>query len=871
MFAGELGITDGSTYIDLLSEHGFHMTEWTPQRSALKGGGVWRDSPMLDGRQLVYFRWGNITDLFRIEVTQMAMASLIHECQEADRLLLKALAYWQAEWATEPVYLVARSPLESNKRYALVHGYALPHDADPYSPPFLAQFVHSGMTDMELSIEHGPWLANVPGTAANVNISTDLDVWSPITTGGPSAYYITVNTDNGEIYNWQDFDNDKGGNTLGISGLLSDSKTYGVFARYQNILIAAGHHCVWAYLHVKWHNSLDTTGPFVNVRARMENVDDAITVPNSYQTFMEKSLIDVFCPLRYAHETDNIRPFGPVTRIVNAILDRPGWGSGQDMQLYLLPTYAGADLAVIDNRTAHAQNFGLYHAISATQINVGRTETALQECYITNHCAWHKALRFCYRYDTSLASFSINLAGRTTFELFPNPIGVGDMVYFAVGLGEGTSPLAGQQGILYNVVFDLGTVIAAGDPAQFEWEYWSGAAWAELAVYDQTALIYGLNEDYSWRHSGVCSLAFSPPGDWDHLVINPPIVQDLYWIRCRLTANVPANIPAQQNRYVYPESEPFVTIAADQIEGDLPALGRIVFRQESHRADKVIMALRSMSRGNDYSPYLNFDWIGNPEGIKCEARDIGADKYLETEKVESPRGALCKVDLDSISEPDDVYLSIPRPMSLQYTGVFRAFLRLKCSAAEETFKVQAYGETYYHYRDITRQFWASEATYVNTTEWALVDLGKVVIPLTEEGAFDEIIFRFSFKRTGGNPLWLYLQDFILMPMDEWAGEFNAPTETAGLYGDGAERVSLVVDSIGNPKSTVEATTIDEDGVAITGWEAIVNGPVQFQCRSEQRLFFLTAYYDDVWISEPYPIASVKVEKMERYRGMRGNR
>jgi len=874
MFTGELYITNGTTKINLLSERGFHMVEWIPQRSAMKGGGAWVDSPLLDGRQLVYFRWGNIIDQFVIENTQMSMGSLIRECQEADRLLLEALSYWQSNWSNTPVYLVARAASEASRRYAIIHSYSLPHDADPYSPPFMSQFVHNGMTGMELNIEHGPWLSEVPGTATGVETSTAITKalsWSQVTE------LITNNNDNGQIYDWQDFDNGDGSNRLFVSGLFSSDWAYSIFARWQSVSFTT-RIIDLAVLTVGWN--ITALGDFINLRAYMSDEDDDTTSPTSYQTFMEKTRTTAFCPLRYcsAH-SDDVQPsaIGPISTVLQEVIDRSGWVQNNDLILLAMCSRDGNDIACIDNFTGFGSghNLGLWaRQFGGSEVVVGRGATTERETYVANHYARYKRLFLIYRYDSSTTTFSANLASSTAFSLFPNPMGVDDCIYFSLeNNGPGMMYSAGEGGF-YSLVFDLGTIIAGGDTAQFEWEYYDGGAWSELPVDDQTALFYGSDEDYSWRRSGVCSVSWTPPSDWSSVLINGGTY---YWIRCRLTANVPAAIPAQQNRVVYTQTEPYVTIAADQIEGDLSALARVSFRQEGGRADKVVMAMRSTSRGADFCPYLNFSWSGNPEGIAADGPYAGASvapSYTNWwyGNPEGATGTVAVVNLNDIENPQDFYMSIPRPMTLQYTGAFRAFIRLKCTVAEESFSVTVHGETYYHYRDVARQFWQSDAKYVNSTEWVLVDLGKVVIPPTEEGAFDEIIFRFDFSRNGGNPLWVYLQDFILMPVDEWAGEFNAPTEESGLYGDSSERITLVIDSISNPKRTIEAHTVDEEGVPVASWETISNGPIQLQCRSEQRVFFLSAYYDDtdeVWVSEPWPLASVKVEKMERYRGMRG--
>ena len=99
-----LYITDGTTEVSLL-RGSIRLTDWTPARAELKGGGTWRSSPFVDGRRLVAFRRDNIVDTFSLMVQGYTQDELIYVCQEADRLLTKAMQYWTTSWQDEPVYL----------------------------------------------------------------------------------------------------------------------------------------------------------------------------------------------------------------------------------------------------------------------------------------------------------------------------------------------------------------------------------------------------------------------------------------------------------------------------------------------------------------------------------------------------------------------------------------------------------------------------------------------------------------------------------------------------------------------------------------------------------------------------------------------
>ena len=170
-----LYITDGTTEVQLLRGP-FKLTDWRPARAPLKGGGVWRSSPFVDGRRLVAFRRDNIVDTFSLLVQGYTQDELIYVCQEADRLLTKAMQYWSTSWQDEPVYLVARGHGESNARYAHIHSYAFPNSANPYAPPFAeGSGLMLAQEDLTVVIEHGSWLEFPPAGHGCTLISAEND------------------------------------------------------------------------------------------------------------------------------------------------------------------------------------------------------------------------------------------------------------------------------------------------------------------------------------------------------------------------------------------------------------------------------------------------------------------------------------------------------------------------------------------------------------------------------------------------------------------------------------------------------------------------------------------------------------------------
>jgi len=170
-----LYITDGTTEVTLLRGP-FGLTDWRPARASLKAGGTWQSSPFVAGRRLVAFRRDNIIDTFTILVEGYTQDELIMACQEADRLLTRAMQYWSTSWQTDPVYLVARGTGETNARYSHIHAYSFPNADNPYAPPFShGRGTRLAMEDLTLVIEHGPWLEFPPALSGCTAISAEYD------------------------------------------------------------------------------------------------------------------------------------------------------------------------------------------------------------------------------------------------------------------------------------------------------------------------------------------------------------------------------------------------------------------------------------------------------------------------------------------------------------------------------------------------------------------------------------------------------------------------------------------------------------------------------------------------------------------------
>jgi hypothetical protein len=184
-----LDITDGTTRIPLLSaSSGFYLDDWKPATAEPKGGGVWQESPFVDGRRLAMKQYGNITDTFSVGIQGASADDCIFWAQEMRRMLRKAAEYWTTDWQNEPVWIEAIGECEGegdvstthphvldldslHKRYAIIMDGRFPNDDNPYKMPMAGSAVGEyAMTDLVLSIEHQYWMAQEPMTADCVQV-----------------------------------------------------------------------------------------------------------------------------------------------------------------------------------------------------------------------------------------------------------------------------------------------------------------------------------------------------------------------------------------------------------------------------------------------------------------------------------------------------------------------------------------------------------------------------------------------------------------------------------------------------------------------------------------------------------------------------
>lgn len=173
----EFYLTDG-TYksngqlnkLDLLKGlDGICMQDWQPQNLQYKEGGYYSSSPISSGRRLVNVVYDTVIEVMTLVPSSVTQNSTIGIIQSLNLWLENAVQYWIANWATKPVYIVAKSSEEDNYRYAIVRNGSFQNVTNPYRSPF--NNPRSSTTIVELTLEHGIWQDVPPGDSTPVAMS----------------------------------------------------------------------------------------------------------------------------------------------------------------------------------------------------------------------------------------------------------------------------------------------------------------------------------------------------------------------------------------------------------------------------------------------------------------------------------------------------------------------------------------------------------------------------------------------------------------------------------------------------------------------------------------------------------------------------
>lgn len=474
------------------------------------------------------------------------------------------------------------------------------------------------------------------------------------------------------------------------------------------------------------------------------------------------------------------------------------------------------------------------------------------------------------------------------YDMLQNPVAADDVIIFGIELIAHSGPFC-------SLVFDIET---AQNDLTVTWRYSDAGvdptAWTALTVLDNTNADGGMTGE-ALDTAGVNSVHWYQPADWawqNPQVGAGPVLGTIgYWVCAHVTAvgGTPTP-PTQQNRDIYTITWPYVEVEAGQVPGDISALSRIKVYNQSGRTglgvdletDRIIVGLRSLSRGTNFTAYINFADEQNPAhiGAFVDPADTAVVNDLT-----APTGRCFLYNPGAARALSiEARIEISSTLFLEFYGTYHVFMRCKQSSGA----AGDIGMQFITYIDAVdgNIKWETEVQYTQMVgQWELIDFGQITLPIIPANSDDNVYrgYLTILLSCAGAVQSLRLYDLILMPVDEWSADITqivTDTSTVSLCVDSS--TYLDIDSIQRPKNALRAFVrrVANDNID-TYYVPIANSSAILQANANQRLWFLAARTQDIGtgltpsIIPRYPemeaAHSIQAFRNSRYLSLRGDR
>lgn len=918
----KLAVSDGTNEIDL-TKTPFALIEWKPAISPYKSGGTFSESPLAHGRKLIDSRRDNIKDSISISLGTFSQDQNIKELRDLRALLQKAIDFWVG-WQSTPVYLIAQSSRETNIRYAHIYTATIPEDNYLYGQPFVQPNGSSLQVDLVIEIEHTEWLSMPPGTGecmplklvTNQNSQAYIDkilLFDPVgawklnelsSAGGALNYSEYGASLDGTweggvniLYDDAPFTNNDTTNFVSLGGnYYIDLFTSGGAATLDALFeLLNGTIVFWQYnTGVIWTSGF-THGMFsvvidsdnyikvykstVDYQIRCEFKAGAtspaytinFTVPSLTSNAQWIPIAITWEPRTYPATNSFVRLFVSGKQVGGTVA--LGQLSGALTQFLAANTDTGANDSLSGNISyAQYYNKTLTPAqiafLSAPQLPVIDETSCEQNVHFANKHTY-APLTHLFVYDASAVTYTANLLNTALpYNLLPASSGAGDILYAIIDSTTGNPLPSGQ---FSNIVFD----IISGTGYTLTRQYWNGAAWTALTGQDNT------NE---LQTNDVHAAIWELPATQATTTVNGITGWIVRWLVSAPTGGYVA--PQQQNRHPYTVTWPYIQINEEDVGGDIPALARYLISNVSLAStatpsintlhtNKIIAGLRSLSRGANFTAYLN---ISDRQLAQGTSVTLGSN----TSYVNNFDGATgrCVQYSSATVQPmqTEVTVTLNSAIAPQYLGKYKLLLR-----------ATPFHTSYSAYCQIKISLDSNVVLF--TTEkknmvvllaaQRLLDFGRITIGediLLEGDISNQLQFEIQIQNTFNSSFIMNFFEIILIPIDEWSIGTSAinqnltDNEGASLAG---EDYALDIDSIINPKYSPRSLLRNSllSNAVTSRYKVSSPGDAIVQANSDQRLWVVSSGYSfdasGTEVSKPVVVNTVRAEMNQRYRSARG--
>lgn len=880
-----LRITDCLTTINLLSIYdGYLVCDWVPAVAQLKNGGVWQSSPLMDGKRLSSRNFDNAVETFTLTIKGASQDAVIDFIQSLTTMLEKATSYWTTAWQKQPVWLEARGATETNIRYAVIKGYKIEEIANPFSQPFFGN-CKSLISKFVVVIERDHWLDQIPGTAHRIDINNQQtyvgstvgsDV-SACSQSGDDAimygYYGQVNRGGVEINKMFNRVGQATTPDAGENIVLGETKTYQTGLRFPSVAVPQGATITNAYitLGVPANAGSEEDDP-IGLQIRGELTPNATVFTGNYWDFAWRWSRLTLATLQLAynpHTWSNVSQTQiiNVSSIVQEIVEQYGWVSGNALVLLMTggSYYSGQegylDFDSFDSGTP--PSLTVTYTMPPAVMSTGHEDTDTGNVYVANKNVQAQLTHIFYN-DVGVG-YSGNLIGTALpWALLPAVPATGDEICF------GISNDVANYGPFDSLALDISV---AGTGFSLGWYY--------------NHAVNGWTYTYGW---GEKSSSLDQTGEFIvHLNLSTQGATTIngvtgYWIKAVVTlTGGPATPPYQANRQIYTVNSSFVDIDSSNIKGEIPALARIRMKSsplESIYATNIAVGLRSKSRGEDFSAYLNYSDVQIQNGIYAMG-NFTAD-------ADAPTGRVSYIT-STVLEDEWVQsypaLYIYNTVSSQYQGMFHAFLRVKQitgNYGDFTLRLNyTLGNLFFPSKCPAVVVPAGVGSTLNVLDYGLINLGTSSLGYDDN--LGTVIFIFEYKHNVATQSTVEIVDLILIPCDEWMGFFKSPTPFKTYMPNVLTQGNILdIDATGNPRLSRAILRLDNEADVgelneqfISEYVKMTRGGPFLQVNSDQRLWFSTYYEDEdadgnyIAVAYPQALYSIRTYVANRYLTMRG--
>lgn len=454
-----------------------------------------------------------------------------------------------------------------------------------------------------------------------------------------------------------------------------------------------------------------------------------------------------------------------------------------------------------------------------------------------------------------------NLENSADQLMFPSPVGTNDAFYVGI---QSTAPDAGAFSNLYLHLTEYNYTLTLAI------EYWNGSAWTAFATSELR------DNTQSLHRSGVVAWHLDPAAAMATTAINSVTA---YWIRFRVTAtgSLSTLLPKFDNAYIV--QQPYVEI--DNLAGDVPALAQMTLYNQidagdspllQQPTDRVIVGLRTVSRGEKFTAYLNLAQKQNPLGVTVTD---SVESSFVTNNTIAAAGELIRYTSSTLNSwVTAAYLTFDSSLARDFAGTHQIYLRYAYTGTVGVIVARMTLGNFSLSGQIIGDEVYVDSTVLDVDYGAVAYMGQFTIAAdrymsgSDETAQLRIDIEVKATSAGVN---LDLFELILVPADEWIGDFD---NTENIVFGGIEH-HLDIDSATFPKRVLRSMLRRNGSELINGvWQSSASGPFVLQPGEKQRLWFLTQTYN-VSLSydgaTPHTIVhQVKLWHHARWLGLRGN-